>query len=155
MLLMLIVLRNRGDNEIMRAAKAALSIIVASSSSCFVVVRAQGNRSRGGQKHAPRLYRIYGAPTLAPKDSCPITGYPAWPPVVLLLVVPTLTNGPRNGPWAQNRFNNQRNKWGIKMVPYCMYLNMYTGSNVIACCNKNKHDLTYSAKKYAVWVPFS
>ena len=35
MLLMLIVLQNRGDNEIMRAVKAALYIIVAPSSSCL------------------------------------------------------------------------------------------------------------------------
>ena len=34
MLLMLIVLRNRGDNEIMRVAIAALVIVVACSSSC-------------------------------------------------------------------------------------------------------------------------
>ena len=77
MLLMLIVLRNRGDNEIMRAAKAALSIIVASSSSCFVVVRAQGNRSRGGRNTLHGHAELYGAPTLAPKDSYPITGNPA------------------------------------------------------------------------------
>ena len=58
MLLMLIVLQNRGDNEIMRAAKAALSIIVASSSSCCVVVRAQGNRSRGG-RNTLHGYTVY------------------------------------------------------------------------------------------------
>ena len=51
----------------------------------------------------PKL--LYGAPTLAPKDSYPITGNPAWSPVVSSLGVPTLTKGPGNGPWAQNRFN--------------------------------------------------
>ena len=93
----------------------ALAIIVASSSSLVVVVafvvsfvRGQYNRSRGGSRNTLHGYTEYGAPTLAPKDSCPITGYPAWPPVVSSLGVPTLTYGPDNGPWAQNRFNSCR-----------------------------------------------
>ena len=75
---MLIVLRNRGDNEIKRAAIAALSIIVA----IVVVVRARGsyNRSQGRNllPGYPRYrnmlpgYPRYRAPALAPLGSCPI-----------------------------------------------------------------------------------
>ena len=60
----------------------------------------------GAQKHAPRPCRIYGAPTLSLMDSYPIMGNPAWSPVVSLLGVPTLMNGPGNGPLAQNRSNS-------------------------------------------------
>ena len=104
----------------------ALAIIVASSSSLVVVVafvvsfvRGQYNRSRGGgSRNTLHGYTEYGAPTLAPKDSCPITGYPAWPPVVSSLGVPTLTYGPDNGPWAQNRFNTPSQRGVPSLLPH-------------------------------------
>ena len=93
----------------------ALAIIVASSSSLVVVVafvvlfvRGQYNRSGGGSRNTLHGYTEYGDPTSAPKDSYPITGNPAWLPVVSLLGVPALTNGPGNGPLAQNRSNSMR-----------------------------------------------
>ena len=101
MLLMLIVLRNRGDNEIMRVAKAALAIIAA-----LLVTFARGllNRSRGA-RNILHGYPEYGTPTLVLMDSYPIMGNPAWSPVASSLGVPTLTNGPGNGPLAQNQVN--------------------------------------------------
>ena len=80
---------------------------------CFVCPWTMQHIPGGGQKHVPRLHQIYGAPTLATMDSCLITGIhpqpqvhnPAWLPVVLPLCVPTLINGPGNGPLAQDRLS--------------------------------------------------
>ena len=114
MLLMLIVLRNRGDNEIMRAAKAALAIIVA-----LLVTFARGllNRSRGA-RNILHGYPEYGTPALVLMDSYPIMGNPAWSPVASSLGVPTLTNGPGNGPLAQNRFNTPSQRGVSSLLPY-------------------------------------
>ena len=104
----------------------ALAIIVASSlsrlssSSRYLSLSVDKVTDPGGGRNT--LYGhaklLYGAPTLEPKDSYPITGNPAWSPVVSSLGVPTLTNGPGNGPWAQNRFNTPSQRGVPSLLPH-------------------------------------
>ena len=64
--------------------------------------------SRGGQKHAPRSYRIWssyvGADGIMPDYgySSPSAGNPAWPSIVLLLGVPALVMDPEMGLWPRD-----------------------------------------------------
>ena len=103
-----LVSTQRGDGHIM-SSSASSSLRRRRS---FVVVsfvrRQYLTDLRGGQKHAPRLYRIWSsyvdASGLMPDYgySSSITGSPAWLPIVLLFGVPTLTLaiGPGNRPLA-------------------------------------------------------
>ena len=62
----------------------------------------------GGQKHAPRSYRIWssyvGADGIMPDYgySSPSAGNPAWPSIVLLLGVPALVMDPEMGLWPRD-----------------------------------------------------
>ena len=118
MLLMLIVLRNRGDNEIMRVAIAALVIVVAYSSSCSLSSSVDKATDPGGGRNTLHGHAEYGTPTLVLMDSYPIMGNPVWSPVASSLGVPTLTNGPGNGPLAQNRFNTPSQRGVSSLLPY-------------------------------------
>ena len=59
--------------------------------------------------------------------SYPIMGNPAWSPVVSPLGVPTLMNGPGNGPLAQKRSNKYYENIILNLIFYktymCMLLN--------------------------------